>query len=184
MLRLFGTRFRRAVPHAKALLYGCALCALIACSHKAPQPNHAINVTPFPQPTDSVKTYPISAAFSKTGPKLTKDQRAWIAKVMRSRYYRDLSLRFAQVPGVVTPIVVYVDRAVYGIHRGGHVIGEQCQIWFDPVAGRTFSASPAVCTRPTPKPVVAPLHPRSTAPAPVGFLELSPALINSVSFMA
>jgi len=99
-------------------------------------------------------TYPVNAAFSRNGPHLTAQERAWILRVARSRAYRNLPLRFAPLKGFTTPIVVYANLpGVGGIRRGGHIIGEPCQDWFDPVAGAIYPASAAACSPPTPKPV-------------------------------
>jgi hypothetical protein len=148
-------RFCANASKARAILTAALLLAAGGCTHvHIPQSYKGMSVTPIPQPTNSVRTYPVSAAFSPNGPHLASRQRAWILKVSRSRNYRKLPLLFALVHGVKTPIVVYVDRPLLGgIHRGGHVIGEECQVTFDPVTGKVYPASQAACSAPTPKPV-------------------------------
>ena len=147
-------RFGPNGTEIRALLTALLLVAAGCTRVQVPQSYKGMSVTAIPQPTNSVRTYPVSAAYSRNGPHLTSQQRTWILKVSRSRNYRKLPLLFALVHGIKTPIVVYIDRPLLGgIHRGGHVIGEECQVWFDPVVGGVYAASQAACSLPTPKPV-------------------------------
>jgi len=149
-------RWRQSKVIAAATVVAIAVSMSAGCSHpsKAAQSAQISKITPFPQPTDSLKTYPVGAAFSPTGPRLMPQQRAWIRRVMKTPSYANLPLRFALLKGVKTPIVVYANLpGVGGVRRGGHVIGEACQVWFDPVAGTVYPASEAACSPPTPKPV-------------------------------
>ena len=136
------------------------LSCLSACAHHAPEqpttPNWVKLLTPLPTPTSLFKTYPVRAAFQRGGPKLTIEQRDWIQRILHSKNYGKLRsrLRFVDIPGTTTPIVVYVDRAGPGqTDRGGHVIGEGCNGFFDPVEHGLFPASESACSPPTPKPV-------------------------------
>lgn len=132
---------------------------LFACGHR-PMSKNAIGMQPTitapPTSPPLFKTYPVWAAFRRGGPKLTIKQRDWIERILRSKTYGKLrsKLRFADIPGTTTPIVVYVDRAGPGqTDRGGHVIGEGCNGFFDPVEHGLFPATEAACSPPTPKPV-------------------------------
>lgn len=131
--------------------------ALLGCSHDVTTGMHQLKaaaVTPFPQPTDSIKTYAIKRALSDRDLHLSPIQRAWVVRVSRSMNYRNLPLRVALIRGVKTPVVIYVDKPLGGgVRRGGHVLGEACQVWFDPVAARVYPASEAACSPPTPLPV-------------------------------
>lgn len=109
-----------------------------------------------PTPHSLFKTYPVSVAFSRNGPTLTSAQRAWIRQVIHSKNYGPLRarLRFATVAGPTRPLVIYVNKAGPSqADRGGHVIGEGCNVLFDPVEHGVFPATGASCTPPTPKPV-------------------------------
>lgn len=152
---MFGLKTASLVRAAEAICFVSALL-LLGCSGKPSESklSKPLVFTPYPQPTDSIRTYPISAAFSCGGPALTPSQRAWIERVASSKNYRKTPLRFAAIAGIKTAIVVCVNRALPGgIHRGGHVIGEECQVWFDPVPAKVYAASQAACSPPTPKPV-------------------------------
>jgi hypothetical protein len=146
----------------------CALIGASACTHsssdRAPDPTSTLytgyTAPPIPHPspslTPSFKTYPVSAAFNGEGPPLTPEQRKWIRRIISSRAYGKLRprLRFADMPGWTTPILVYVDRAAPGeADRGGHVIGEACSAEFDPVEHGKFAGSETSCSPPTPEPV-------------------------------
>lgn len=106
-------------------------------------------VKPLPTASPLYKSYPISAAFAKDGPHLTSEQRAWIVKIATSRAYAPMRsrLRFSVWPGVTVPIVVWVDQAAPGEQdHGGHVIGEKCFQYFDPVDRGHFGATGASCS--------------------------------------
>lgn len=164
-----AARRKRAPPHAQSkarhvvihpsrrvcVLSAFAVMMLVGCVGNARDTSRltAWSVTPFPQPTYSVKTYPAREALATGGPNLTVAQRAWIQKVVRSKSYRTLRLRVAILSGFKTPVVVYVDRPQPGGTRGGHVIGEACQVQFDLVTGRVYPGSEASCSPPTPPPV-------------------------------
>jgi hypothetical protein len=65
---------------------------------------------------------------------MTREQRAWIARIVRSRNYgwEHTKLRFALLDDLRVPIVVYRAHIENGIDRGGLVIGESCNAYFDP----------------------------------------------------
>jgi hypothetical protein len=94
--------------------------------------------------------------FSAGGPVLNRKQRAWIRRVLHSRAYGSLRsrLRFAGIAGYATPLVIFVDHASPGeIDNGGHVIGEGCNVWFDPYLHGLIVGTGVLCSPPTPKPV-------------------------------
>lgn len=100
-------------------------------------------------------TYPVAAAFEHGGPRLTATQRAWIRRILHSKNYGKFraTLRFAEVPGSSTPVVVYIDRSVpKGDVLLPHIIGERCNSLFDPEIG-VIAGSETSCDAPTPKPV-------------------------------
>jgi len=80
------------------------------------------------------RSYPVSAAFDRKGPALTREQRAWIAKIVHSRNYgwERSQLHFALVDDLLVPIVVYRAHIDKGVDRGGLIIGESCGSFFDP----------------------------------------------------
>ncbi len=145
----------RALGFMTHLLLIFAVLSFAACARRSSH-MEAIRVTPWPTASPAFKTYSINAAFAPDGPAITRKQRSWIRRVIHSKAYGPLRsrLRFADVPGVKTPIVVYVDRASPGqTDRGGHVLGESCYIMFDPYEHGEFPGTGASCAPPTPKPV-------------------------------
>ncbi len=132
-------------------------CAQSGSMHGVKSAKMALQFTAAPSQAALYETYPISAAFSLSGPDLSSAQRNWIARVLKSPAYgaHRSRLRFANTSGGPNvPIVVYVDRAGTGeTDRGGHVIGEPCNVWFDPVVHGVFPGTGALCAPPTPKPI-------------------------------
>lgn len=136
------------------LTLGIAACSRNASTTSVQATRATITAAPTARPL--FKTYPVSAAFSRNGPTLTSAQRAWIQRVISSRNYGPLRarLRFALVRAPTRPIVIYVDNAGPGeADHGGHVIGEGCNVLFDPVEHGVFPATGAACAPPTPRPV-------------------------------
>lgn len=115
------------------------LCiALAACTHQiAHSQSPATQITPLPEPTARYATYALGDVLMGRGPKLTRSQRKWAEHVAHSKAYNaDVTrLRFTlDVRGFKTPLVIYLDKAQPGRpDRGGHVIGEACNVFFDPV---------------------------------------------------
>ena len=113
--------------------------AFVACTQTGihSRSGAAMRLTPLPAPTERYETYPIIDALTGHGPKLTPMQRKWAISVAHSRAYsRNVArLRFTLVAhGFKTPLVIYLDKASPGqVDRGGHVIGEACNVYFDPV---------------------------------------------------
>lgn len=102
------------------------------------------------------KTYPITAATSKSGPPLTAAQRKWISRILRSATFHQQIpyLRFAiiSLPKEHVPLVVYVNTPTarrYGFY-GGAVIGASCNTVFDPQVHGVFAGP--VCGPPLPTP--------------------------------
>lgn len=103
------------------------------------------------------KTYPVPAAFGPHAVALTVKQRNWLLRIIHSKTYGPQrgKLRFADMPGWTTPLVVYVTYANNGAPvRGAHVIGESCNTEFDPQEHGLFPGTEASCEPPTPLPVV------------------------------
>lgn len=108
-------------------------------------------------PPPAYKTYPVSAAFGPHAVKLTPKQRTWLLRILHSRTYgpKRAELRFADMPGFTTPLVVYVNYSNNGAPiRGAHVIGESCNSEFDPQEHGLFPGTEASCEGPTPLPVI------------------------------
>ncbi len=80
------------------------------------------------------RTYPVSVVLSGGGPTVTRAQRAWLVKVIHSRNYgwERSKLRFVLFNDSHVPIVVYRAHIQNGIDRGGLIIGESCNAYFDP----------------------------------------------------
>lgn len=143
------------VRHISIML---GLGILLGCGKSAP--THSIVVErpllPASQSKPVFKTYPIDDAFSGGGPALTRLQRDWLRRVVRSRAYGGLRshLRFARIRGFRAPIVVFVDRARPGeIDRGGRVLGDPCNVWFDPFLRGLILGTGALCSGPSAAPV-------------------------------
>lgn len=138
--------------------FGAIALVIVSCAsgHSQNTKNVLSAITPIPTAAPLFKSYPISAAFAKNGPHLSAEQRAWISKVRTSRAYAPMRrrLRFAVLRGVTVPIVMWVDQAAPGQQdHGGHIIGEYCSEYFDPVNRGIFGATEASCARPTFAPV-------------------------------
>jgi hypothetical protein len=114
-----------------------------------------IAATPIPTPTELYPSYPIAAAFGPHAVPLTREQRAWLLRVLRSRTYgwQRADLRFADMPGIKVPLVIYASGGEIPDH-GGHVIGDACNVEFDPQQHGLFGASESACEGTTPEPVV------------------------------
>lgn len=118
--------------------FAALLCiALAACTHVTHSQSVATQLTPLPSPTARYTTYALSDVLTGHGPKLTGARRKWAERVAHSRTYSSdvTRLRFTlDVRGFRTPLVIYLDKARPGQpDRGGHVIGEACNVFFDPV---------------------------------------------------
>jgi len=127
---------------------------MVSCASGHPQKTDNVlnTIAPISTAAPLFKSYPITAAFAKNGPHLSSEQRAWILKVGTSRAYAPMRhrLRFAVLRGVTVPIVMWVDQADSGQQdHGGHIIGEYCSEYFDPVNRGVFGATGASCARPT-----------------------------------
>jgi len=146
---------QKGTPVALRVWSCLAMTSAMACSRMPSEHRAVVYVSPIPQATPAYETFPVSAAFSKFGPPLTSKQRRWILRVVHSRNYGSLRpiLRFADLPGLDTPIVVYINRSRPGEVYGGHVIGEGCNVWFDPMLRGLFVGTGALCSPPTPRPV-------------------------------
>jgi len=161
------SRVSAMISNAHAVLLG-TLAVVTGC---AGQPLRQVAVresvppTPVPETlqvqTPAYSTYPLATAFSRGGPPLTKAQKQWIRQILNSPSYRHVraKLRFAPIPGFKTPIVVYVRSVVESADRGGRVIGERDNIYFDPFL-RGLEVAPKMWPRTAGKTL--PL-PRSTA---------------------
>lgn len=150
----YDSRIAHIVLHfIKGLAAAGIATAFIACEKPPTRSTVAMHLSPLPTTTPAYETYPISEAFSKGGRVLTPKQRAWIRRILHSRNYGKFRsrLRFADMAAFRTPIVVYVNRAEPG--GGGHVIGEGCNVWFDPWLRGLYVGTGVLCSPPTPKPV-------------------------------
>ncbi|HEY5257129.1 MAG TPA: hypothetical protein VIJ12_01985 [Candidatus Baltobacteraceae bacterium] len=149
--------------------WSCALVALVACVQKPADDGRARMVersndaSPIASPIASsatsaaFRTYPIAEALSRNGPPLSIPQLHWVRRIVYSRSYIAVRahLRFADQPGYRTPLIVYVDIAEpYETDRGGHVIGERCNVWFDPVNFGLTVGTSVLCAGATPQPVL------------------------------
>jgi hypothetical protein len=133
-----GDRGLRVVRAFSAWLGTLTAIALVACAHET---SKAVSTTYQPavsvivaSPRPLYRSYPVSAAFKSHGPPLTREQRAWIAKIVHSHNYgwERSKLRFALVVDYHVPIVVYRAHMYQGNDHGGLIIGESCASLFDP----------------------------------------------------
>ena len=120
------------------------LVTIMVCEHgiaKSAETTHQGNTLKETASTRPLfRSYPVSAAFQFHGPRLTREQRDWIAKIVHSRNYgwERSKLRFAVVSDRIppfahgVPIVVYRAHMYQGIDHGGLIIGESCSSFFDP----------------------------------------------------
>ncbi len=143
-----------------------ALMLLASCARSTSQQTEYMNgmsvrsapiATPSPFASPAFVTYPVSAAFGPHAVHLSREQRAWLLRVLRSKTYGPLHarLRFANLPDYNVPLVIYVRMPSQdGQDRGGHVIGESCNSEFDPYSHGLFPGTEASCSPPTPLPVV------------------------------
>lgn len=152
-------------PMRTLLVCLAAALALTACAKSVSQQTAYMNGlelrqqagAPSRYPPPAYKTYPVSAAFGPHAVKLTVKQRAWLVRILHSRTYgpKRAELRFADMPGFTTPLVVYVNYSNNGAPiRGAHVIGESCNSEFDPQEHGLFPGTEASCEGPTPLPVI------------------------------
>jgi hypothetical protein len=108
-----------------------------ACAHNSPHTRPlTVQQHPLPTATERYTTYPISDALGHKGPNLSLAEHKWAEHVAHMTTYRGeiARLRFTKdVHGFKTPLVIYLDKAQPGQpDRGGHVIGEACNVYFDP----------------------------------------------------
>ncbi len=111
-----------------------------------------------PTPTQAFPSYTVDAAFGPGGVQLTREERAWLLRVLHSKTYGRADLRFAFIPKYDTfhykvPLVIYVYSGAIP-DRGGHIIGEPCNLEFDPQEHGVFPGSEASCEGPSPLPVI------------------------------
>lgn len=122
---------------SKWLLAATAI-AVAACAHRTTNSvsftYHGSEPQNLASSEPPVRSYPVGAAFEHGGPPLTREQRAWIARILHSRNYgsQRSQLRFALVEDLRVPIVVYRAHMEKGIDNGGLIIGESCNSYFDP----------------------------------------------------
>ncbi len=90
---------------------------------------------------------------------ISANQRNWIRAIISTPGYseRKSALRVSLTKGIRTPIVVFESSLDEESHeRGGHIIGENCNVIFDPYDHGIFPGSQASCSPPTPLPVSLP----------------------------
>jgi len=161
------TRHNRRVPFQewgtvinsslKVMRFGLALICAIAV-FALPCSTEAFEKVPanpaFPHDAAPYRTYPIRAAFSPTGPRLTSVQRAWIRRILNSKSFarQRSNLRFVIISLRNIPIVVYVNTPAARDNGffGGQVIGASCNTIFDPVVHGIFAGP--ICGPPLPTP--------------------------------
>jgi hypothetical protein len=137
-----------------------AILRLAACAPSTSQQTDymkGIVVSPSPMAPPAYATYPVSDAFGPRAVHLSREQRAWLLRVLRSKTYgpQRAKLRFAVLAGYKVPLVIYVRMPSQdGQDRGGHVIGQSCSSEFDPYFHGLYPGSEVSCTAPTPLPVV------------------------------
>ncbi len=148
----------------RALAIAAILCC-VACARSTSQQTDymkgmVVSAAPIASPTPmgspAYITYPVSAAFGPHAVHLSREQRAWLLRVLRSKAYgpQRAKLRFADLATPEVPLVIYVRLASQDGHdRGGHVIGESCNSEFDPQERGLFPGTEASCSPPTPQPV-------------------------------
>jgi hypothetical protein len=144
---------------ARGLVAATAALAVAACAHATKAPVYTFTAsptTPTPQ-SPAFQTYPIAAAFAKNGPSLTTAQREWVLRILGSRTFRAqrARLRF-WIPPCCRPsqLIVYAQRPpVDGNDRGGHIIGEGCNAYFDPYEHGPRPMTGAGCGTFTPDPI-------------------------------
>ena len=113
--------------------------------------------TPSPIASPAFVTYPVSAAFGPHAVHLSHDQRTWLLRVIHSKTYgpKRANLRFTDQASAGVPLVIYVRGPSQDGHdRGGYVIGDRCNILFDPYQRGVFASTEASCTNRPPLPVV------------------------------